>query len=62
MKPTNVLLPVFGLLAFASAQRQVLVTYPHDTPPSILESAKKAILATVSGTVALGSLHSLTNN
>ncbi|KAL8911401.1 MAG: hypothetical protein Q9172_007681 [Xanthocarpia lactea] len=46
MKPTNVLLPLFGLLAFASAQRQVLITYPHDTPPSIVESAKKAILAT----------------
>ncbi|KAL8994540.1 MAG: hypothetical protein Q9169_005523 [Polycauliona sp. 2 TL-2023] len=35
-----------GLVALASAQRQVLVTYPNDTPASVIEEAKSAVLAT----------------
>ncbi|KAL8813221.1 MAG: hypothetical protein Q9223_007093 [Gallowayella weberi] len=46
MKPTSVLFPLFGLVASASAQRQVLVTYSQDTPLSIVEKAKEAVLAT----------------
>ncbi|KAL8807018.1 MAG: hypothetical protein Q9182_000999 [Xanthomendoza sp. 2 TL-2023] len=46
MKPTRVLLPLFGLVASASAQRQVLVTYSQDTPLSVVEKAKEAVLAT----------------
>ncbi|KAL8696913.1 MAG: hypothetical protein Q9224_002557 [Gallowayella concinna] len=46
MKPTGALLPLVGLVALASAQRQVLVTYPQDTPPSMVEKAKEAVLAT----------------
>ncbi|KAL8773973.1 MAG: hypothetical protein Q9209_001403 [Squamulea sp. 1 TL-2023] len=46
MKLTSVLLSLLGLFASASAQRQVLVTYPHDTPPSTIEKAKEAVLAT----------------
>lgn len=32
----------------APAQRQVMVTYPDDTPPSILREAKEAVVAAVS--------------
>ncbi|KAL8749147.1 MAG: hypothetical protein Q9199_007865 [Rusavskia elegans] len=46
MKISNLFLPILGLVSVASAQRQVLVTYPNDTPPSIIDQAKKAILAT----------------
>ena len=53
MKLSNLFLPVLGLVAAASAQRQVLVTYPNDTPPSIIDQAKEAILATVSDIEAL---------
>ncbi|KAL8940159.1 MAG: hypothetical protein Q9216_002977 [Gyalolechia sp. 2 TL-2023] len=53
MKLSNVLLPLLGLAsisaaALAPADRQVLVTYPEDTPPSILQEAKDAIVAAVS--------------
>ncbi|KAL8664903.1 MAG: hypothetical protein Q9168_007809 [Polycauliona sp. 1 TL-2023] len=37
---------MLGTVAFASAQRQVMVTYPNDTPPSVIEQAKSAVLAT----------------
>ena len=53
MKLSNRFLPVLGLVAAASAQRQVLVTYPNDTPASIIDQAKEAILATVSDIEAL---------
>ncbi|KAI4265476.1 MAG: hypothetical protein L6R38_009395 [Xanthoria sp. 2 TBL-2021] len=46
MKLSNLFLSTLGLVSVASAQRQVLVTYPNDTPPSIIDQAKKAILAT----------------
>ncbi|KAL8946297.1 MAG: hypothetical protein Q9222_007287 [Ikaeria aurantiellina] len=50
MKASNILLPLLGLLATSRAtlvptQRQVLVTYPDDTPVSILEEAKAAVIA-----------------
>ena len=48
MKFNSLFLSTLGLVAIASAQRQVLVTYPNDTPPSVVEQAKSAILATVS--------------
>ncbi|KAL9008971.1 MAG: hypothetical protein Q9173_005958 [Seirophora scorigena] len=49
MKILHSLVTLFGIVAigsatFAPAQRQVLVTYPEDTPPSILQEAKEAIL------------------
>lgn len=53
MKISNLFLSILGLVSVASAQRQVLVTYPNDTPPSIIDQAKKAILATVSDIEAL---------
>ncbi|KAL8865008.1 MAG: hypothetical protein Q9198_009517 [Flavoplaca austrocitrina] len=46
MKFNSLFLSTLGLVAVASAQRQVLVTYPNDTPPSVVEQAKSAILAT----------------
>ncbi|KAI4228376.1 MAG: hypothetical protein L6R36_001659 [Xanthoria steineri] len=46
MKLSNLFFPVLGLVAAASAERQVVVTYPNDTPPSIIDQAKEAILAT----------------
>ncbi|KAL8645919.1 MAG: hypothetical protein Q9210_006441 [Variospora velana] len=50
MKISHSLVTLFGLIAignaaFAPAQRQVLVTYPEDTPQSILQEAKEAVLA-----------------
>ncbi|KAL8983503.1 MAG: hypothetical protein Q9177_004961 [Variospora cf. flavescens] len=54
MKISHSLVTLFGLsfglsaignAAFAPAQRQVLVTYPEDTPHSILQEAKEAVLA-----------------
>ncbi|KAL8894835.1 MAG: hypothetical protein Q9192_004013 [Flavoplaca navasiana] len=48
MKFNSLFLSTLGLVAVASAQRQVLVTYPNDTPPSVVEQAKSAILATES--------------
>lgn len=47
----NVLLLLcLALLAFAAKepQRQVIVSYPKNTPASVLEDAKKAILDAVS--------------
>ncbi|KAL8645684.1 MAG: hypothetical protein Q9226_007192 [Calogaya cf. arnoldii] len=44
MKLSNLAFPMLGLVAFAAAQRQVMVTYPDDTPLSILDQAKKAVL------------------
>ncbi|KAI4267108.1 MAG: hypothetical protein LQ337_008508 [Flavoplaca oasis] len=46
MKFNDLFLSTLGLVVVASAQRQVLVTYPNDTPPSVVEQAKSAILAT----------------
>lgn len=53
MRVFNILVPLFGLVAISSAtlapaQRQVLVTYPADTPSSILQEAKEVIVAAVS--------------
>lgn len=48
MKLNKLFLSALGFVALASAQRQVLVTYPNDTPPSVIEQAKSAILASVS--------------
>ncbi|KAI4126718.1 MAG: hypothetical protein LQ338_003621 [Usnochroma carphineum] len=50
MRVFNILVPLFGLVAISSAtlapaQRQVLVTYPADTPSSILQEAKEVIVA-----------------
>ncbi|KAL9026721.1 MAG: hypothetical protein Q9196_004654 [Gyalolechia fulgens] len=50
MKLSQVLLPLFGLATISTAtlaagERQVLVTYSEDTPPSILQEAKDAIVA-----------------
>ncbi|KAL8869873.1 MAG: hypothetical protein Q9174_003941 [Haloplaca sp. 1 TL-2023] len=42
MKTFGLLIPLLGLVA---AQRQVLVTYPDSTPPSIVEKAKEAVVA-----------------
>lgn len=54
MKLSNVLLPLFGLASISTAalapvvDRQVLVTYSEDTPTSILQETKHAIVAAVS--------------
>ncbi|KAL8690038.1 MAG: hypothetical protein Q9218_004423 [Villophora microphyllina] len=50
MKISGLVVPFLGLVALGSAslaqaQRQVLVTYPDNTPPSIIQEAKKAIVA-----------------
>ena len=48
MKTSGLLVPLLGLAALGTAQRQVLVTYPDATPPSIVEKAKEAVVAAVS--------------
>lgn len=52
MKIFNLVFPLLGLVSlsfasFAPAERQVMVTYPDSTPPSIIQEAKEAIVAAV---------------
>lgn len=53
MKLHSILLPLVGFTTISSAalaaERQVLVTYSQDTPSSILQEAKDAIVAAVGG-------------
>ncbi|KAL8702886.1 MAG: hypothetical protein Q9201_003949 [Fulgogasparrea decipioides] len=50
MKASNLLVPLFGLVALSTGslatdqRRQVLITYPDSTPPSIIQEAKEAIV------------------